>query len=333
MRKEKLNKNQFVCANLQNELAKNLSSNRQSLLFLNKRGYAPLTLCKKCGEKTSCPNCSSYLTFHQKINRLSCHHCGLNKKMNNICSSCNEPDSLINLGIGVEKLQEEILNYFPESRIGLMTSDHIKTSADAEELIEKILNGEIDIIIGTQMIAKGHHFPALSLVGIIDGDGSFLGGNLRTLERSFQLLTQVIGRAGRDKYQGKVVLQTFNPTNPVFESIIKNRRDEFLEQEIKNRKIVNLPPFSKMAAIIISGINENLVIDFAKFVLNQFPRRQEIEVFGPAPMPITRVKNRYHYCLNVKVSRNVDSQKLIKNVLAMCKTPSALRVKIDVDPL
>jgi primosomal protein N' (replication factor Y) len=333
MRQEKLNRGQFICNHLQNLLADNLANNRQSLLFLNKRGYAPLTLCKKCGEKTSCKNCSSYLTYHQRINRLSCHHCGFSQRMNNICGHCQEKDSLINCGVGVEKLQEEVLSYFPQARIGLMTSDNIKNSADAEDLINKILAGEIDIIIGTQMIAKGHHFPSLALVGIIDGDGSFLGGNLRILERSFQLLTQVIGRAGRDKYRGEVILQSYNPGNPVFENIIKNQRDEFLEGEIKNRKIINLPPFSKMAAIIISGVNENLVVDFSKFVLRQFPIQKEIEVFGPAPMPIARLKNRYQYCLNVKVLKTIDLQKLIKTVLSGCKTPSSLRVKIDIDPL
>lgn len=333
MRKEKLSKNQFISEPLKKLLAENLKNNRQSLLFLNRRGYAPLTLCNKCGKKVSCKNCSSYLTFHQKTNRLVCHHCGTSNRMNNICNNCGEKDCLVNCGVGVEKLQEEVLKYFSEARIGLMTSDNIKNNDDAKNLIEQILEHKIDIIIGTQMIAKGHHFPSLALVGIIDGDGSFLGGNLRTLERSFQLLTQVIGRAGRENFAGQVVLQTYNPENSVFKNIIENKRDEFLEGEIKGRQTMNFPPFSKMAAIIFSGIDENLVIDFAKFVLKKFPVDKAIEVFGPAPLAITRVKNRYHYCLNIKVERKINLQKLITDCLAQIKTPSSIRVKIDIDPI
>ncbi|MFT7098187.1 MAG: primosomal protein N' (replication factor Y) [Rickettsiales bacterium] len=253
--------------------------------------------------------------------------------MKNLCPECGKEDCLMNIGVGVERLQEEVLEYFPSARIGLMTSDNIKSNEDAGELIEKILDNEIDIIIGTQMIAKGHHFPSLALVGIVDGDGSFLSGNLRTLERSFQLLTQVIGRAGRERYAGRVVLQTYNTENSVFKSIIENKRDEFLESEIKNRKSMNFPPFSKMATLIFSGMDEALVIDFAKFVRGKFPFDKAIEVFGPAPMPISRVKNSYHHCLNVKVDRKINLQKLISQVLKSCKAPSKVRVKIDIDPL
>ncbi len=333
MRQEKLAKNQFISSALKNLLQENLKTNRQSLLFLNRRGYAPLTLCKKCGQKVACKNCSSYLTFHQKTNRLICHHCGSSNRFNNLCNNCGEKDCLVNCGVGVEKLREEVLGYFPDARIGLMNSDNIKNNSDAENLIEQILEHKIDIIIGTQMIAKGHHFPSLALVGIIDGDGSFIGGNLRTLERSFQLLTQVIGRAGREHFQGQVVLQTYNPENSVFKNIIENKRDEFLEGEIRGRQAMNFPPFSKMATIILSGHDENLVVDFAKFVLRKFPINKAVEVFGPAPMPITRVKNRYHYCLNIKVERKVNLQKLIVDCLSKVKAPSQIRVKIDIDPI
>jgi primosomal protein N' (replication factor Y) len=333
MRQEKMEKNHFISNHLRKLLEENLLNNRQSLLFLNRRGYAPITLCKECGTKISCKNCSSYLTFHQKINRLICHHCGDSQRLKNLCPECGKEDCLTSLGVGIERLQEEVLQYFPSARIGLMTSDNIKSNDDAGELIEQILDHKIDIIIGTQMIAKGHHFPSLALVGIIDGDGSFLSGNLRTLERSFQLLTQVIGRAGRERYSGQVVLQTYNPENSVFKSIIENKRDEFLESEIKNRKMMNFPPFSKMAAIIFSGMDENLVIDFAKFVRGKFPFDKAIEVFGPAPMPISRIKNRYHHCLNIKVDRKINLQKLITEVLKSCKAPSQIRVKIDIDPL
>ncbi|MCE3255154.1 MAG: primosome assembly protein PriA [Rickettsiaceae bacterium] len=333
MRKEKLGKNQFISSELKKLLQENLENNRQSLLFLNRRGYAPLTLCKKCGERISCNNCSSHLTLHKRTNRLTCHHCGLSRKMVDICQNCGEKDCLTNCGVGIEKLQEEVLKYFPEAKIGLMTSDHITSTKEAEDLIDKILEHKIDIIIGTQMIAKGHHFPSLALVGIVEGDASFLGGNLRTAERSYQLLTQVIGRAGREHFAGKVILQTYNPQNSVFEKIIAGKQEEFLEDEIKNRKALDFPPFSKMASIIFSGTNEEEVIKTAKIVLQKFLPHQEVEVFGPAPLAIVRVKNRFQYCLNIKVEKKINLQKLLIEILKNCETPAKIRVKIDIDPL
>ena len=333
MRQEKLLKNQSISHQLKTLLEDNLKNNRQSLLFLNRRGYAPLTICQKCGYKITCNNCSSYLTLHQRTHSLTCHHCGSSHKSTNICPSCNEKDCLKNCGVGIEKLQEETQKYFPTAKIGLMTSDNIKNNDDAKIIINKIIQQEIDIIIGTQMIAKGHHFPSLSLVGIIDGDGSFLGGSLRTAERSFQLLTQVIGRAGREYYQGQVILQTYNPSNQIFKTIIENTRDDFLDNEAKNRQEMNFPPFSKMAKIIFSGFNENQVINFAKLTLKQFPINQKIEIFGPAPLPITRIKNRYHYCLNITTNKTVNIQKLISDSIKNIPHPSSIRIKIDIDPI
>jgi primosomal protein N' (replication factor Y) len=333
MRKEKLNKNSHLSSALKKELLENLEHGKQSLLFLNRRGYAPLTLCKNCGHKAGCPNCSSYLTAHKKIDKLICHYCGYSAIPSNKCSSCGSEESLISCGAGVEKIKEEILHNFPESRIAIMTSDNITNLDEAENIIQKILNHEIDIIIGTQIIAKGHHFPSLSLVGIIDGDGSFYNANLRTLEKSYQLLTQVIGRAGRDKYHGKVILQTYNPENLVFQNIIKSSRDEFLEMEIRNREHAEMPPFAKMAAIIVSAIKEKDAIDAAKLILKQFPIQNEIEIFGPAPMPITRIKNRYNYRILVKTKKNINIQKLISSSLQHIKPGHQVRLKIDIDPV
>ena len=333
MRKEKLNKDSYLSNTLKQELSENLEHGKQSLLFLNRRGYAPLTICRNCGYKIGCPNCSSYMTMHQKLNKLICHHCGHNTKPNNKCNSCNSEDSIISCGAGVEKIKEEILHNFPDSRIAIMTSDNITSLDEAENIIQKILNHEIDIIIGTQIVAKGHHFPSLSLVGIIDGDGSFYNANLRTLERSYQLLTQVIGRAGRDKYHGKVILQTYNPENLVFQNIINSSRDEFLEIEIKSRENSQMPPFTKMAAIIISALKEKDAIDTAKLILKQLPVQNEIEIFGPAPMPITRIKNRYNYRILVKTKKNINIQKLISSSLQPIKLGHQIRVKIDIDPI
>ncbi|MDA0901945.1 MAG: primosomal protein N' [Proteobacteria bacterium] len=332
MRQKKLPSGSCISAALVKQLGQALAENKQSLLFLNRRGYSPLTLCKACGYKVVCPNCSSYATYHYKNHRLICHHCGLQNSLPNDCPQCHETDSLITCGAGVEKVEEEVLQHFPQSRIALMTSDNVTNLQEAEELVNKILNHEIDVIIGTQIIAKGHHFPDLALVGIIDGDGSFQNANLRTAERSYQLLTQVIGRAGRDKYQGKVVLQSYNPQNVVFKNIINNDRDKFLESEANNRQIMNMPPFSKMVAVIFNAFDEEQTIKTAKMVLQQFPVQSDIEVFGPAPMPLTKVRNRYYYRLLIKAENRLNIQKLIAQVLAKITVPSTVRIKVDIDP-
>lgn len=337
MRKEKLEKDQFISAELKLTLRDNLESGKQSLLFLNRRGYAPLTLCKACGHKVTCNNCSSYITYHQKINKLICHHCGFTKKLINLCPHCHNKDCLITFGVGVEKIKEEVSSYFPEARILMITSDTVKSINDAEKLLKQIIDHQIDIVIGTQMIAKGHHFPSLALVGIIDGDSSFNSGSLRTLERSYQLLTQVIGRAGREHYQGQVILQTYNPDNLIFKNIIENNQEQFLQNEIASRKALNFPPFSKMAAIIFSGLNENSVINFAKLTLSkcaeQINDHNSIELFGPAPMPIAKIKNRYYYRLTIKVDKKISLQKFITQVLGSVPTSPQIRMKIDIDPI
>lgn len=332
MRREKLTNNQHISLTLKQELAANLANNRQSMLFLNRRGYAPLTLCKSCGHKINCPNCSTYSTYHQKSKRLICHQCGHSTKILAHCPCCQASDSLICCGAGVEKIQEEILQYFPNARTSIITSDSVTSVDMAEKIIKPILNNQIDIIIGTQMIAKGHHFPFLSLVGVIDGDSSFYNANLRTAERSYQLLTQVIGRAGREKYQGQVILQTYNPDNLIFQNIISGNRDQFLKIEAKNREIMEMPPFTKMAAIIFSSLKEDLVIKTAKNVLKEFCQIANLEIFGPAPMPIARVKNRYHYRLTLRTNKKVNLQKIISNTLFKINIPSTVIVKIDIDP-
>ena len=333
MKAEKIPKNRHLSTSLIQELTTNLQNGRQSLLFLNRRGYAPLSLCKACGYKLTCVNCSAYITYHQKYNKLICHHCGYNALLSSGCPECKEFETIITCGAGVEKIAEEVLENLPSARIALMTSDNISDLKKAEEMIEQIINHEIDIIIGTQIIAKGHHFPALALVGIIDGDSSFYGGNLRAAERSYQLLTQVIGRAGRDKYQGKVILQSYNPDNLVFKSLVEASSNKFLELEIKNRKLMNMPPFSKMTAIIFNSLKEQMAVASARQVLKIFPIQDNIEIFGPAPMPITRIRNRYYYRLLIKCNNKLNIQKLIDTILQQVKISNQVRVRVDVDPV
>lgn len=329
--KAKLPSDIFISHDLKKAIIKNFENKEQSLLFLNRRGYAPVTLCKNCGQKVNCNNCSSNLVAHKKIKKLLCHYCGEHEKFYDNCKSCGAENSFINIGVGVEKIKEEVEKFLPEARIAVVTSDLVTNFNDAEELVKKITNHEIDIIIGTQLISKGYDFPELTLVGIVDADSGFYSSELRSMERSYQLLSQVIGRAGRRNKQGKIFIQTYNPQNFIFEKIIKQDKLGFYEFEISNRENANMPPFSKMAAFIISSFEEKSALNFAKKLIISFPFSEKIEIFGPAPMPIPRLKNRYYYRVFLKVEKKINLQKLILDVVKNLELPNNVRLKVDVD--
>lgn len=333
LRREKMQKNQFLSHQLREEMAKNLAQHKQTLLFLNRRGYAPVTLCKACGKKYECANCDFHLVLHKSKNQLICHHCGHCEKLINECKFCGEQDSLIPLGAGVEKLAEEVKEFLPDARIALVTSDDISNFDAVDELVAKILNGEIDIIIGTQMITKGHDFPDLSLVGIVDADGLLYSSEIRALEKAYQILTQVIGRAGRRNEQGKVIVQTYNPDNFLLNQLLKNNKNSFYEFEAKNRQALELPPFSRLAKFEVSSFVESEAKNFAKKLIQHFPMSEKIEVFGPAPAPLQRLKNRHHFLVNLKTQRKINLQKLILDVMRSLDIPKSIRVRIDIDPL
>lgn len=333
LRRIKLDSGSYISQTLREALAKNFALGQQSLLFLNRRGYAPVTLCKSCGEKVNCPNCSSYLVHHKHSRRAICHYCGHNENFSHDCKICKEKDAIVNVGVGVEKIAEEVASLFPQARITLVTSDNIASFKDAEKVVGQILNNEIDIIIGTQIIAKGYDFPNLTLVGIVDADSGFYSAELKSSEKSFQLLSQVIGRAGRKDYHGKIFIQTFNPQNFVFEKIIQNDKKGFYEFEIANRKSLNMPPFTKMANFIISAFEENKALSAAKMLASKFPFNDSIEVFGPAPTAISRLKNRYHYRVFLKTEKKINLQKLILDVMKDVDFSNQVRIKIDIDPL
>jgi primosomal protein N' (replication factor Y) len=333
LRQEKLNSGEFLSEKLRQEIAKNLAAEKQVLLFLNRRGYAPVLLCKSCSKKYECANCDFHLVLHKAKRKLTCHHCGHEENFDNHCKFCGEKDSLISFGVGVEKIEEEVRNIFPESRIALVTSDTITNFADAKILVDKILNHEIDIIIGTQMIAKGYDFPDLNLVGIIDADSLLYSSELRALEKAFQIITQVSGRAGRRETAGKVMIQTYNPQNLLFEKIIKNDKKNFYDFEIKNRQKLEMPPFSRFVKFEISSFLADDAKNFAKKLIREFPFDEKIELFGPAPALISRLKNRYHFLVNLKAAKKVNLQKLISDVLRGLEIPRSVRVRIDVDPV
>lgn len=333
LRQEKMATGDFISEKLRQEIAAKLNINKQVLLFLNRRGYAPVTLCKACAKKYECANCDFHLVLHKAKKKLICHHCGHQEHMPNECKFCDAKDSLIALGAGVEKVAEEVKTLFPGARIALVTSDSVESFLDAEDVVKQILNHEVDIIIGTQMIVKGYDFPDLELVGIIDIDGMLYSSELRALEKTYQILTQVIGRAGRRQKAGKVMIQTYNPDNLIFEKIIKNSKKDFYNFEIKNRKQANFPPFSRFAKFEISSFVENDAKNFAKKLIQNFPSSEKIELFGPASAPIQRLKNRHHFLVNLKVEKQVNLQKLILDVMKSLEVPKSVRVRIDVDPV
>ena len=332
LRQNKLEKGSFLSQKLVNEIVKTLAEKKQAMLFLNRRGYAPVTLCKSCGKKYICQNCDFHLVLHKAKNRLVCHHCGHFENAHNCCKSCGEENALISIGAGVEKVEEEVRNLFPDAKIALITSDNVADFLDAEKVVKEIISGEIDIIIGTQMIAKGHDFPNLELVGIIDADAMLYSSELRALERSFQMLTQVVGRAGRRK-AGKVLIQTYNPQNLVFEKIIKDAKKDFYDFEINNRRSLELPPFSRFAKFEVSAFDEMAAKNFAKKLISNFPISDKVEIFGPASAPLQKLKNRHHFLVNLKVQKKINLQKLILDVMRNLEIPNNIRIRIDIDPI
>jgi primosomal protein N' (replication factor Y) len=332
LRQEKLEKGDFLSHKLKQEITLKLEANKQTLLFLNRRGYAPVTLCKACGKKYECPNCDFHLVMHKAKKQLTCHHCGHFEKLEINCKFCKEENSLIALGAGVEKVREEVELAFPNARIALVTSDNVSNFLDAKKIVKQILDHEVDIIIGTQMIVKGYDFPELELVGIVDADSMLYSSELRALERSYQILTQVMGRAGRRQNKGKVYIQTYNPDNLVFTKIIKGSKKDFYDFELKNRQNADFPPFSRFAKFEISSFIENDAKNFAKKLISHFPFNKEIELFGPASAPIQRLKNRHHFLVNLKISKKFNLQKLILEVVKSLEIPKSIRLRIDIDP-
>ncbi len=332
LRREKLPSHEFISQKLREEMVKNFAANKQTLLFLNRRGYAPVTLCKACGKKYECADCDFHLVLHKSKKKLICHHCGHHENLLPECKFCGVKNSQISVGIGAEKLAEEVQTLFPEARIALVTSDNVASFSDVDKLVRQILNHEIDVIIGTQMIAKGHDFPDLTLVGIVDADSMLYSSELRALEKAYQLMQQVSGRAGRREEVGRVIIQTYDPQNLIFEKILRGDKKNFYEFEIKNRQALELPPFSRLVKFEVSSFSESDAKNFAKKLIQNFPQNEKIEIFGPAPAPLQRLKNRHHFLVNLKAQKKVNLQKLILDVLAGLNIPTSIRLRIDVDP-
>lgn len=322
----------WLTPTLVNELKENLEKGEQSMLFLNRRGYAPLMICRDCGYRIQCPNCTSWLTEHKRTHSLICHHCGYSVSIPNTCPDCHSENGLTACGPGVERVAEEVKMRFPEARIKVLSSDITSSLLEISQVIQEMEDGKVDILIGTQILAKGHHFPSLTLVGIVDADLGLMGSDLRASERTFQLLSQVAGRAGRGEKKGTVYLQTLYPDNAVLAALVENNRAKFLDLEKKTRKILKMPPYGKLASVIVSGIGQEETEKTAIRMGQTAPNNEYITTLGPAPAPIFLLRNKYRYRLLLKTAKNIKIQEVLRDWLKMVNIPNKVRVQIDIDP-
>ncbi len=315
-------------------MTETLAKRQQTLLFLNRRGYAPLTLCRACGHRIECPQCTAWLVEHRFRHRLNCHHCGFSMPLPSKCPKCGEADSLVACGPGVERIDEEVRERFPEARIALLSSDLIPSLTEMRDIIHRIEGGEVDIIIGTQIVAKGHHFPDLATVGVIDGDlGLAQGADPRAAERTFQLLHQVTGRAGRAFAKGAGYIQTHMPEHPVMDAIVRGDREAFIEREIRTRQLAMLPPYGRLASLIVSARHKETAETVARDIARRAPAAPRIEVLGPAEAPISVIRGRYRWRLLLKAPRELDVQAYLRAWLAeIPEIKGDLRLTVDIDP-
>ncbi len=325
-------KNNFI-SNESVEIAKKfLEKKEQVLFFLNRRGYAPYLICKNCGYKQICKNCSMYLTFHKNKNKAVCHHCSSEKKLLNKCKDgkvCN----FIMYGPGVEKIYEEVSKLFPTNKVEIFSSDYLKKKDHANSLFSRIANNEVDILIGTQMISKGFNFPKLNCIVVIDADFSGRGYDLRTTEKNIQLYHQLSGRAGRFSSDSLIVYQTLSPENITLNELIKNDPDEILKKELISRKKNFLPPFSRLIAIIVSSNSQSLSIDGAREIKKHLKKINDLEIMGPVDSPLLKIKKKYRSRLLIRFEEKSLKQKLVSKLLDSLKISNKIKLTVDVDPI
>ncbi|MFO8125425.1 primosomal protein N' [Yoonia sp.] len=334
MRVEDVPGGTWVSPTLRTAIQTRLDKGEQSLIFLNRRGYAPITLCRACGHQIGCDQCDARMVEHRFLKRLMCHQCGETKPMPTVCPSCQAEDRLSAVGPGVERMGEEVAALFPDARIAVLSSDLYGSARAMKAHIEQIAEGGTDIIIGTQLVAKGHNFPLLTLVGVIDADLGLQGSDLRAAERTFQLMRQVAGRAGRAETPGEALLQTYQPEHHVIRAILAGDEESFWRAEAEERKAAGVPPYGRMAGIILSSPNVQEVFDLgAEMARLDAPLRQiGAQVFGPAPAPIARVRGRHRVRLLVKADKAAPLQQALVKWAGQFRLPANLRMAIDIDP-
>jgi len=323
----------FISPVLAGAIKTALERGEQALLFLNRRGYAPLTLCRACGFRFSCPNCDAWLVDHRFRRALVCHHCGFAMPHPAGCPKCRAVDSYVAVGPGVERLEEEVRELFPAARVLVLSSDLVVSVERMREEFADVAAGRFDIVIGTQLVAKGHHFPMLNLVGVIDADLGLANGDPRAAERTFQLLHQVIGRAGRDAGVGHGFLQTHQPEHPVMRALIAQDREAFYSAEIAAREAAHYPPFGRLASIVVSGPDKNDAAAHARALARAAPHHDDVRVLGPAEAPLSLVRGRHRLRLLIKAPRAFDLSAYLREWLAAApKKHGSIKLDIDIDP-
>jgi primosomal protein N' (replication factor Y) len=323
----------FIAPRLAEAVQNALARGEQALLFLNRRGYAPLTLCRACGHRFACPNCDAWLVDHRFRRRLVCHHCGFGMPVPEACPQCAKTETLAAVGPGVERLAEEVNTLFPGKRSIILSSDLVESVERLRAELDEVAEGQFDIVIGTQLVAKGHHFPKLNLVGIIDADLGLANGDPRAAERTFQLLHQVAGRAGREAGRGYGFLQTHQPEHPVMRALISGDRDAFYDREIEERERAGYPPFGRLAALIVSGGDRHETESHARKLAAAAPLDEDVRVLGPAEAPLALVRGRFRFRLLVKSPRAYDLSGYLRGWLAGApKTRGTLKLEVDIDP-
>jgi primosomal protein N' (replication factor Y) (superfamily II helicase) len=332
MREEPPERGRWLAPRLVQALDERLERGEQSLLFLNRRGFAPLTLCRTCGHRIECPNCTAWMVEHRLVRRLSCHHCGHVMPPPRACPECDAEDSLVACGPGVERVADEVKLIWPEARTAIVTSDTLWSPALAAEFVEAMEAGMIDIVIGTQLVTKGYHFPNLTLVGVVDADIGLTGGDLRATERSFQQIAQVAGRAGRGNKPGEVLVQTRQPHAPVMAALLSGDAAAFYATETEARREQRMPPYGRLAAIIVSSEDARAAEDAAAALGRAKPADDRMEIWGPVPAPLAMLRGRHRHRLLVHASRTFPLQEALRHWLGSVEWPAKVRVNVDVDP-
>ena len=332
LRADKPERHQFLSCALREALKETVAAGDQAMLFLNRRGYAPLTLCRACGHRIQCPHCTAWLVEHRFRKRLQCHHCGYSTPLPEHCPSCGEADSLVACGPGVERVAEEVAALLPEARVLEMSSDTMTGPTAIAEAVGRIRRQETDVIIGTQLVAKGHHFPHLTLVGVVDGDVGLGGGDLRAAERTYQMLHQVAGRAGRAHKPGRVLIQTWQADHPVMQALADGERDAFVERELQERQQAGMPPYGRLAALIVSSPDADAVDNLCRRIARSAPQIPEVRVLGPAPAPMALLRGRHRRRFLIKAAKGFALQPLLREWLGTLDVPSNVRLQVDIDP-
>ncbi len=334
MRDEEIEMEKSISPKLRDLIKLSLSQKGQALLFLNRRGYAPLVVCKACGNQLSCKFCDTKLVEHKELNCRLCHQCGSSFPIYNYCENCGVTDKLKLLGLGVERLLEECKEIFPKQTIKIISSDQLKSKGSLQESLLQIEKGEIDIAIGTQILAKGHNFPHLSLVGILDGDLGFNSVDLRSAEKTFQIMQQVSGRVGRFKKSGIVAIQSWRPENEIIQAILEGNDEKFWDQELENRERANVPPYSQFIAMILEGNDLTSLFSCGQKIFNAFNKlsKSQVQIFGPALAPISKIRGKIRVRMLIQCPKNSITKKIFQDTIGSLKIPKNQKIIIDVDP-